>query len=195
MSGSGVNTAAVGTPGADSVVIHMDSAFAGSPYHMIDDIYILNDQGSINNDFLGDCMIQSIHPNGDGDQQDFTPSSAVNHYSLVDETTSVDDATKLTGDTTDQKELFEFGSPSKIVDNIVGIQISTCHAMQSSGSRQMKHVMRDISDNENEGSLTIVSSLGTFSTAVEIVELEPQGGAAWTKSDIDDYQFGVRISG
>ena len=194
MSGTGANTAADGDAGMDSIAIHMDSDFAGTVFQLFDDLYVLDTQGTYNNDFLGDCLIEGIYPNGDGDVLQWEPSLGGNHYVEVDETTAVSDSDKVTADAVNEKDLFEYEALADILDNIRGIQICTCHAMQTSGSRSFIHTMRDISNNDNDGSATIVSNSGVYSTDCEIVEKEPQGGSDWTKSDIDSYQFGVKVT-
>lgn len=195
MSGSGVNTAASGDAGMDSVCIHMYSEFSGIVFHYLDDMYILDTLGTYNNDFLGDCHVAGIYPNGDGDVLQWEPSLGGNHYVEVDETTVVSDADKVTADAVDEKDLWNYEDLSTILDNIRGVQISTVHAMQTSGSRTFVHTMRDISNNDNDGSKTFTSDNGVYSTATEIVEKEPQGGSDWSKSDLDDYQFGVKVTG
>lgn len=195
MSGSGANTAASGDAGADSIGIHMEANFAGVPFQLIDDLFVLDSTGTYNNDFLGDCYIEGILPNDDGDLTQWTPSAAVDHYTLVDEETSVDDATKVTSETVDQVELFEYEPLSRIVDNIRGVVVYSCHAMQSSGSRDFKITMRDSSNNDNLGTTEYTSDDVVYVTETDIVEKEPQGGSEWTKADIDSYQFGVKVTG
>lgn len=197
MSGTGANTAASGDAGMDSVKIHMDADFEnGLVYYQMDDIYILDTLGSYNNDFLGDCMIDAIYPNADGDVSDWVPGTGVTHYNLVDDSTTTQDGTDIvSSDNTDDVDLYEYGTPTWVLDNIRGIQICTCHNMQSSGSRTFVHAMRDISNNDNLGPTTITSSSGTWSTDCEIIEKEPQGSAAWTLSDLTDYQFGMKVTG
>lgn len=195
MSDTGANTAASGSAGMDSVGLHMESDFTGSPFQYFDDLYILDTLGTFNNTFLGDCHIGSIHPNADGDVSQWDPSLGGDHYVEVDETVAPSDSDKITSDTTDEIDLFEYEALSTIVDNIRGVQISTCHAMQTSGSRTFKHTMRDISNNDNLGAVTFTSDSGVWDTDVEIIEKEPQGAAAWTKADLDAYQFGIKVTG
>lgn len=53
----------------------------------IDDFYVVNVDGSWNNDFLGDHMIDIIYPTANGNHQDFTvvePNTAA-HWEVIDE--------------------------------------------------------------------------------------------------------------
>jgi hypothetical protein len=195
MSDTGVDTAATGDSGMDSVKYHMDGNFAGSPWFNMDDMYILDTLGSYNNDFLGDCLVDAIYPNAAGDVEEWDPSAAVDHYTLVDETTSVDDDTKVTSDTVAEVELFGYQTPARVVDNIRGIMIYTTHAMQSSGARTFVHAMRDVGNNDNLGTTTVTSNSGTWNMVSEIIEKEPEGAADWTLSDLTDYQFGMKVTG
>lgn len=59
------------------------SAFGGSTY--VDDLYVNDGTGSINNNFWGDTRIDVVYPDGDGASSGWTPSTGTAHYSLIDE--------------------------------------------------------------------------------------------------------------
>ena len=60
----------------------------------IDDLYICDDNGSVNNDFLGDVRVEAIFPSGNGNSSVLVGSdgNSTDNYALVDE------ATPSTGD-------------------------------------------------------------------------------------------------
>ena len=66
LSGTNVDTRA----GADTrfVRFRMDEY-----YQYMDDIYICDTDGTANNDFLGQILVEAIFPNADGDNSDWTP--------------------------------------------------------------------------------------------------------------------------
>lgn len=42
-------------------------------FDIIDDLYVCNEQGAANNDWLGDIKVEALTPNGDGAHSDLTP--------------------------------------------------------------------------------------------------------------------------
>jgi hypothetical protein len=51
----------------------------------ITDLYVCDDSGSVNNTFLGPVRVLSLHPDADGDDEDWTLSSGTDSYALVNE--------------------------------------------------------------------------------------------------------------
>lgn len=57
---------------------------SGTSYSYFDDLYICNDQGSVNNTRIGDVDVVYLRPNGAGSYSNLTPSTGSN-YQNVDE--------------------------------------------------------------------------------------------------------------
>lgn len=69
-SGTNVDTRNGGTTG---LVDNLYFVPAGFSSQFIDDIYVANGTGSVNNDFLGDCRVSLALPSGPGTHTDFDP--------------------------------------------------------------------------------------------------------------------------
>ena len=50
-----------------------------------DDIYVADDSGTINNDWLGSVEVVTVFPTSDGTVTQWTPSTGVDNYALLDE--------------------------------------------------------------------------------------------------------------
>src|SRR5262249_45834379 len=89
---SSQDTQNAGTSNITNIIIGGDLTFGigtQMPFR-IDDIVILDTTGAVNNDFLGDCRVEAIFPNGAGNYAQWTPSTGSN-FQNVDETPPNDD--------------------------------------------------------------------------------------------------------
>lgn len=94
VSASGINlgSTAIGqvSAGAHSVNTHG----IGNYYHA--DLRVGDDLGGVNDDFLGDRRVYTLFPVADGTPNEWTPSSGVDSYAMIDETAPDDDTTYIT---------------------------------------------------------------------------------------------------
>jgi len=181
MTGSGVNLAEGGTDGAD--------VFGFAPFGSSDDIYILNDQGTVNNTFLGDSAVQEILPDGDGDVTDWTTSTGMTHYTLINNL----GAEYVKSDTNTQKELFDFEAlPTTGLGAIFGVMTLPTCKMEAVGSRTLKPKFRNAADAEGDGANFVVSGTASLDYPA-IMEISPVSAVAWTKTEIDGGQLGLEV--
>jgi hypothetical protein len=188
---SGVNTANAGVDGADTVRFKFQYGNNGS----FDDIYINDDQGSLNNDYLsGDVVVFGASPNGDGARTQWTPSTPGPHFSLVnDPAGSPSDTTKVTSQATGQDELYDYQNLALVRDvlTIYGLMLGTVGGMDTSGTRTIKPLVRS-------GGTDNFGTPWSWSDTLQhhepsIYEQNPIGPAAWTKTSIDAAQFGFDL--
>ena len=155
----------------------------------IDDLYICDDTGTQNNDFLGDIKVVTILPNADGSNTGWTPSSGTSHYSLVNETPANDDTNYLYTSTVGATDTENFQDIT-LTGSIRGILQLACIRKDDAGARSACLVCR-VGTTDYEGPEV---SLGTSYTYLkQIRETNPATGAPWTVADINAAQFGVRM--
>lgn len=157
----------------------------------IDDLYICNTTGTVNNDFLGDVRIETIKPNANGSSSMFTGSDGnkIDNYLLVNEATpSAADyvASSVAGD----KDLYAFGDLSNPGSVVKGVQINSFAAKSDTGLRSITNLVKS-GATEATGSTTALST--SYNTTSDIKELDPATNAAWTVSGINGAEFGVRV--
>jgi hypothetical protein len=189
MSDTGVNTAESGGTNAD--VFHLRNAFSST----IDDWYICDSSGSTNNNFLGDCQIEGILPNGAGDKTEWSAQPAGNNYQRVDDPQNAYSiADYVYDDTAAQGDLYEFADPGAIAGSILGIGIINFAALNSAGSRVVRNIFK------TDGGGTEYDLTGSFTIAstdpagfMKIEELNPDTAIAWTEADLQNGQFGVEV--
>jgi hypothetical protein len=78
----------------------------------IDDLYVCDGSGSVNNDFLGECRVLTLLPSdGNGSNNDFDTSaggSPADHGAMVNDTTPNDDTDYVSSSTVDHVDSWNY---------------------------------------------------------------------------------------
>lgn len=155
-----------------------------------DDFYLCDDQGTENNDFLGDVRVEAIRPTGIGNTTDFSPSTGAN-WENVDETYPDDDSTYnyhapqgLPGTDT-----FQMGDLTTISGSIFGIQPIMFTRKDDAGSAHLDSIIRTGgTDYVGSG----ISLPDTYIYHRDILEQNPDGDVDWTVTDINNIEGGYK---
>ena len=188
LSLTGINTRNGGTNGAITVVGlgQGSNGFYGS----IDDFYICNTSGTTNNDFLGDCRIDTIYPTSDGNYSQFTPSTAGAHWSLVDET-APNTTDYVSSATVGQRDSFGFSDLSALAINTVyGVQVNLA-AMNSDAGLLSAGTMARLGAVDKDGAGKALSTSQIYVS--EVYETDPNN-AAWTLANFNLTEFGAKVT-
>lgn len=185
-SGSSVNLANTGSDGVD--VVMFSAASANTAW---DDIYICNDQGGQNDDFLGDSAVRGILPTADGATTTWTPSTGTNHAALVDDPASApNDADYNRGVNIGDRDLYEYANVAGLLNGpIAGIMVSSAMRMETTGTSQVKVVIRQGGVNFDQATHTVNGT--TVREYTQVVENSPDDSAPWEVADVDGAQIGV----
>lgn len=190
-SGSSVNLAESGSDGCDAVSLGHHSA--GSVF--VDDLYVLDSTGTSNNDFLGDSLCVAILPDGDGATTNWTTSTGVTHYTLVDDSSTLppDNNDYVYSDTNGQIDLFSFDDlPATGLGSIRAVKLSNLSRMAAVGSRTCRAKFRSSGGTVANGDDFVVDGESALDRPV-IFDENPVTTSAWTASDINGGQFGVEV--
>lgn len=133
------------------------------------------------------CEVECLLPNGEGDLLQLTPNSGTEHYSRANEAPANGD-TSYNSSTGDQSDCYTFADRSVAGTPLAVQVVATCKL--TSGSPTIKLFCR-IGGVTYEGATThtITSSYRAWS---EVWNNNPATGLAWTDSEINSAQFGVR---
>lgn len=187
MSGSGVNLANTGVDGADVFGFGYNTC-------RMDDIYILDDTGTVNTNFKGDSVAVAILPQAEGHQIDFTPSTGTNNAALADDpSTAASVSDYNSSDVNGHEDYYTFEDlPATGLGAIHAIKVSGSFAMANTGSRVARYRYWN-----GTTEFTIGSNVAASTTQVvelpQVIDLNPNTGVLWTKSDIDGAEFGVEV--
>ena len=186
LSGSSVDTRGTG-----------DSRYAlfqlQNYYQCIDDIYICDTDGTINNDFLGRVVIEGILPNADGDSTDWTPASGSDNYAMVDDIPPDDDTSYVESGTEGDEDLYDYADLSTItMETILGLQINTDVRLNAvSGDIDLYQTVKSDSTSSDGAPTNIASD--DYEVATRILETDPDTSSAWTVSGVNAAQFGIKV--
>ncbi len=156
-----------------------------------DDLYICDQSGTTNNNFLGDCRVDTAFADADGTYSQFTPSTGTTHYTLVDEAapnTTDYNAGANVGD----RDSYGFAALPALTSQVVyGVQVNAAILKDDAGARSASTMVRSGTTNADGASV----ALGTTQTYLsQIYETDPSGGGAWTESAINAAEFGTKVT-
>lgn len=159
--------------------------------YRIDDLYVCDTTGTVNNDFLGDVTITALYPTSDGTNSDFTPSSGVDNYLMVDDPQITNGTTYNISETVGHKDSFGM-TTSAAEGDILGVQIAMIAGSATGGVINAQTLM--ISGGTPTETLGTSTGLSvTPATLLEIYDEEPVDSATWTNAIINASEFGVKV--
>jgi hypothetical protein len=160
---------------------------AGPATMNMDDIYVCDSSGSLNNDFLGDVAVQTIYPTSDSSVA-WTRSAGGTSYTLVDESTPNGDTDYVESSTAAQQDIYGYGDLAAATNTVLGVQINAVARKDDAGARQVKLLTK------SGGTTYASSALGlstTYTFYSEVRETNPNTAVSWTESDVNSAEFGV----
>jgi len=184
---SSVDTRNGGNASADTIQIAGGPSSSGVDMRY-DDVYLCDGTGSINNDFLGDVRVSALYPTGAGAHTDWTPSTGSN-WQNVDDATSNGDTDYNSSGTPNQIDTYAMGDLPASAASVLGVFYHFWVRKDDAGSRQVAPVVR-ISGTDYVGTtVTVPSSYDEFH---EMHETSPATSAAWTVSEVNGMEYGVK---
>lgn len=169
--------------------------YAGLGYYSgvykFDDLYICDQSGSANNDFLGDCRVDLLVPNEDGSYADGTPSTGTDHYACVDERPPSNSDYVTLASVGDRDSYGFTDLPALSPATIYGVQANAYWYKDDAGSRSAAVFARSGTTDEDRSSIVLPSSAVYRK---EIFEVDPDTSSAWTQSGVNAAEFGVKVT-
>lgn len=182
------DTRNAGNASADTIFIAKAGVDNNGATSNWDDFYVCDSTGSVNNDFLGDVRVQAILPSGAGNTTQWTPSAGSN-FQNVDDTTPNGDTDYNSTSTATNKDTYAFGDLTPTSGSIKGLQWLAYVRKDDAGARTVAPVYRSTSDFDG----TTQSVLDSYVYLREIKELNPNTSAAWTISEVNAAEFGIKL--
>lgn len=191
LSGSGANTAGAGTTTWTEVQLITDGtagAHRDTGTWDIDDLYVCDGSGSNNTDFLGAIRVKAIFPDGAGASTDFTPSVGAN-YENVDEASTDGDTTYNSETTVGDHDTYTFAALG-IAGTVKAVQTNLMVRSAGAGSETIAPMVR-IAITDYQGTSTGVST--SYTDKMQVYEVSPATSVAWTTTEIDGAEFGIKL--
>mgnify|MGYP000653285074 CR=1 FL=1 len=179
------------TANASANQVRLGTSNSSGMQFYIDDFYCCDQSGSVNNDFLGDCRIDTLYPNADGNYSQFTPSTGSTHYDLVDETAP--NTTDYNESATNgHRDSYAFQNLSALVASTIhGLQVNVAALKDDAGTRSACAMVRSSSTDSDGATVALSTSQAYIS---QVWETNPNGSVAWTESSVNAAEFGVKVA-
>lgn len=162
-----------------------------------DDFYFADLTGSAPavNNFLGDIRVSTIFPNGNGNANQWLGSdgNSTDNYLLVDDTTDMDaDSTYVQESTTSEIDQYTFQDLASNITSVLAVAINTTVRRTDAGPRSIRNITRMSSTDYDNGA--DIATEASYQVKQTIQEGRPTDSAAWTASDVNSAQFGVKVT-
>lgn len=157
--------------------------------HM-DDFYIL-DGTAPNDDFLGECRIETLFPTGAGTNTNWTPSTGSN-YACVDENPPNSDTDYVSSSVVNTTDTYAFG-------NLTTSGITGVKAVQTSAfAKSVSTPVRVLNGVVLSGATTAAGTLDNITTtSYKFLEtshdVNPDTSTVWTETTVNAAEFGVKV--
>lgn len=157
-----------------------------------DDLYLCTGAGSVNNDFLGECRVRTLYPNGNGATSNGvgSDSNSVNNYLLVDEAilvTGTADYVDLAA--TNDEDTYTFDDLPDTSGTVAAVQLIAYAEKTDAGAKSLALVTR-ISSTDYASSDQVLGT--SFAYKQSIRETSPATATAFTRAEVNGAEFGVR---
>jgi hypothetical protein len=164
---------------------------------LLDDFYISDTSGVLNNDFLGDISISALFPSGNGFVNQLTGSdgNSVDNYLLVNENppdSGISYVTSSTSGETDLYEVEDLPSAPSGESGIFGIQVSALSQKTTAGLRIAHNVIR--TSGINYDGVDYYPSLDGYDFYYDAWQEHPYTAGVWTLDAINNIQIGTSVA-
>ena len=131
---------------AEIATIRFSSHFVGTFNRYLlrlDDVYLCDTIGSLNNDLLGDVRVVTLRPTADTAQADFTPLGGTSHFALVDDPPDDDgDASYVESGNVGDQDRYAYADLAATPAAIMAVQVASVARKDDAGSRSLRAVVR-----------------------------------------------------
>lgn len=160
----------------------------GDDFIAYDDIYITDDQGTPNQ-FLGPCVIVSLPPTGDTNQ-DWATSAGTDHYALVDEN-GADSSDYLDAVSNGLVDRFSHTDSGSLDGEIFAVRVEAEAINTTTGSPTLEVSMGDSGQISDTFTVDNTADYDLFQLDSTI----KPGGGSWDFTSLDDLESGIESSG
>ncbi len=177
-----------------SGAFHIGAVGTADALHYFDDVYISSDASALPSVY-GDVKIETLLPDGDTAQADWTPLSGTGFSNIDDAlgTNGDGDTTYISDTTLNNKSEFDLGNLSETPTTIAAVSHSSRHSKTDSGTIEYTPYI-DSAGTESAGTATAPAD-GAYGMVSDVYELDPNTAAAWTTSGVNALKSGVEITG
>lgn len=186
---TGTNTQVSGNAFANTIGFAGPAAVGLGGSYQIDDMYINDGSGGVNDDFLGDMKVEGVNVIESGAETEWgvnilnTPN-----FECVQ---VLNDGLYIQSNTATEKDTYTTSNLNRITGSIAGVQAVLWTRNTDSTVHVIKSLVR-ISATDYAGSDISISDTA-FKAYQEIWETNPNTAVAWIPAGVNGAEFGVRL--
>jgi|GEM_PF-1431444 len=152
----------------------------------VDDLYIADTSGTINNTFLGDVRVDALKPQASGALNEWTVEGAASAWEAVSDG---DEATAIRAATAGLRQTFGVEAlPAMTTPAIYGVQVTLLARKTDAGTGRVRGLVASGAEMEVSSDINLQEQLA-WHTA--LFERDPNGNAPWTEGAFNAAEFGV----
>lgn len=153
-----------------------------------DNFYIWDGTGSVNNDFVGECVVETLFPNADTADADWTKSSGSDGYNLINDVPA-NISNYIEAANVGDESIFECTNLSTTAYSIKGVMAAVNAQKTTAGASTIEIGV----ETNNVQSMSAGQALtqGSLTYRNHVVQLNPDTGVAWTPSEVNAIQVVV----
>ena len=157
----------------------------------VDDLYILDMEGTDFNDFLGDVVIHAVLPNADGTLNQLSQfGGSLQKYTAVDDIPPDGDTSYVFGNIIGQQERYFVDPMPTNVINVLAVSVHARAKKDAAGASNLKLLCKF----EDDIALGPVEPVTTqYITRALMLETAP-GGGAWSKAKAEGMEIGFEVA-
>jgi hypothetical protein len=167
--------------------IKFDSNGAGA--HDLDDLYVCNSLGTVNNTFLGDVRVQTLLPSGVGSSTQLVPTGSVNNWDNVNDSPYAL-ATFNASATPGQRDTYAMADLLAGTGTVFGVQDNMTALKSDAGVASLKASLKSGATVYYDPTASLGTALATYAT---VRETDPATAAAWTVAGVNALEFGAEV--
>lgn len=197
VNGTSVVSASGDTEDGAANILLFGTVSSGSTNTTVyDDVYLATDASALPA-IKGDVVIETVLPNADTAQADWTLSAGTDGFALIDDalgTNGDGDTTYISETTLGNKSEFDLENISASPTSVHAVAIRTRAAKTDAGTIEYTQYI-DSSGTEGAGS-AIAPAESVYNLSVsDIYETDPNTASAWTEAGVNALKLGVEITG
>lgn len=190
LSATGLNTLGSTTKSHIGFWTGNGSGYFDGNWSYIDNLYIWDGTGGVNNDFLGERIIETLFPNADTAQADWSLSTGSNGYNLLNDVPDNPSTNYIEATTVDDQSTFDMGSLVSPGLGIAAVQVNARARKTNAGASKIKFGVVAGSTESLSGDFE--PALDQTQPFHKVFDVNPDTSAAWEVAEVNAAQVTVK---
>jgi hypothetical protein len=182
------STAADTTNTANAFANQILIAAGSNGQYDFDDLYLCDNSGANNNDFLGIRRVQTVAPSGAGSSSQWTPSAGSNNQNVDDSPGPDDDTTYNSTATAGHVDLYAMSDLAGSPSDVAFVQTVIRARMDDAGPRSIRDKCKSGGTTSDGASKALSVSYNNY---LQLRETDPDTGVKFTAAGFNAAEFGV----